>query len=114
MAQGFLKQDPDLEVYSAGVEVHGVNPRAVQVMKEVGIDISNQTSNHIDEYQDIDFEVVITVCDNAREKCPVFPSKAMKIHYNFPDPARAQGTEKEILNEFRRVRDMIRRFCEGI
>ena len=100
------------EVFSAGVETHGVNPRAIQVMSEDGIDISGHTSNHIDEYADIDFDRVITVCDNAKERCPFFPTSAEKFHYNFPDPAKATGTEEEIMAEFRRVRGMIKEYSE--
>ena len=75
--------------YSAGVETHGVNPKAIQIMKEDNIDISKHTSNNVNEYRDIDFDYVITVCDNVKEQCPYFPSKAKKFHYNFPDPAKA-------------------------
>ena len=99
-------------MYSAGVETHGVNPRAIAIMKEDGIDISGHTSNNIDEYLDIDFDFVITVCDNARERCPYFPTKAQKFHYNFPDPAKARGTEMEIMAEFRSVREMIKTYSE--
>ncbi|MCW5906770.1 MAG: arsenate reductase ArsC [Chitinophagales bacterium] len=99
-------------VYSAGVETHGLNPRAVAVMKEDGIDISHHTSNHVDEYAHVSFDYVITVCDNANERCPVFPSKAKKLHYNFPDPAKATGTEEEIMNEFRKVREEIKNYCK--
>lgn len=114
MAEGYLRQlaGKKATVYSAGVETHGLNPRAVAVMKEDGIDISHHTSNHVDEYAHILFDYVITVCDNANERCPVFPSKAKKLHYNFPDPAKAIGTEEEIMNEFRRVRDMIKKYCK--
>jgi arsenate reductase len=98
-------------VYSAGVETHGVNPRAIAIMAEDGIDISNHTSNNVLEYQDIDFDFVITVCDNAKERCPYFPSNAEKFHYNFPDPAKAVGTEEEIMNEFKHVRDLIKKYC---
>ncbi len=98
-------------VYSAGVETHGVNPRAIAIMKEDGIDISNHTSNNISEYFEIDFDYVITVCDNAKERCPYFPTKALKFHYNFPDPAKAIGTEEEIMNVFREVREMIKNYC---
>jgi arsenate reductase len=98
-------------VYSAGVETHGVNPKAIAIMKEDGIDISNHTSNNITEYFAVDFDFVITVCDNAKERCPYFPSKALKFHYNFPDPAKATGTEDEIMNEFRSVRGMIKKYC---
>ena len=114
IAEGYLRHfaGDHAEVYSAGVETHGVNPRAIAIMKEDGIDISGHTSNNIDEYLDIDFDFVITVCDNARERCPYFPTKAQKFHYNFPDPAKARGTEMEIMAEFRSVRDMIKTYSE--
>ncbi|MBX3163736.1 MAG: arsenate reductase ArsC [Bacteroidetes bacterium] len=114
MVEGYLRHfvNDKAEVYSAGVEVHGVNPKAVEAMKEDGIDISHHTSNHIDEYQNIDFDFVITVCDNAKERCPYFPSKAKKIHHNFPDPAKAMGTEEEIKQQFRAVRKMIKKYSE--
>lgn len=95
-------------VYSAGIETHGVNPKAVQVMAEDHIDISGHTSNHVDEYQAISFDQVITVCDNANEACPFFPGKVERFHENFPDPAKATGTPEQVINEFRRVRDMIK------
>jgi len=98
-------------VYSAGVETHGVNPNAVFIMKEDGIDISNHTSNNINEYTNIDFDFVITVCDNAKERCPIFPTKAQKFHYNFPDPAKATGTDAEIEEQFRTVRELIKEYC---
>lgn len=97
-------------IFSAGVEVHGANPRAIATMKEDGIDISNHTSNHVDEYADIKFDFVITVCDNALEQCPYFPTNAQKFHHNFPDPAKAKGTEDEIRLEFERVREMIKSY----
>ena len=99
-------------IYSAGVETHGVNPRAISTMKEDGIDISQHTSNNIDEYINIDFDFVITVCDNAKERCPFFPTKAKKFHQNFPDPAKATGTEEAILEQFREVRQMIKRYSQ--
>lgn len=113
IAEGFLRHyaGEKANVYSAGVETHGVNPRAISIMNEVGIDISNHTSNHVDEYANIAFDFIITVCDNAKERCPYFPSKAKRFHYNFPDPAKATGTEEEILNEFRRVRLLIDDYC---
>lgn len=116
IAEGYLKHfaGNKANIYSAGVETHGVNKRAIKVMAEDGIDISGHTSNHIDEYRNIDFDLVITVCDNARERCPYFPSKAQRMHFNFPDPAKATGTEEEILNEFRRVRDMIKDYCRKV
>lgn len=115
IAEGYLKYfaKDKAEVYSAGIETHGVNPKAIATMKEDGIDISAHTSNHIDEYQNLDFDFVITVCDNARESCPFFPSKAKKLHYNFPDPAKANGTEEEINQQFRTVREMIKSYCEA-
>ena len=114
IAEGYLSQyaGEKANIYSAGVETHGVNPRAISIMKEVGIDISNHTSNHVDEYININFDFVITVCDNAKERCPYFPTKAEKFHYNFPDPAKASGTEEEIVNEFRRVRLLIDEYCK--
>ena len=100
------------QVYSAGIETHGVNPKAIAIMKEDGIDISHHTSNNVDEYKNIDFDFVITVCDNAKENCPYFPTKAKKFHQNFPDPAKATGTDEQIMNEFRRVREMIKLYCQ--
>ncbi len=114
IAEGYLKHyaKGKAEVYSAGIETHGVNPGAIAVMKEDGIDISNNTSNNIDEYRNIDFDYVITVCDNAKEQCPVFPSTAKMFHQNFPDPAKATGTEDEIMQQFRNVRDEIKKFSK--
>ncbi len=113
IAEGYLRHfaGKNADIYSAGVETHGVNPKAVQVMKEDGIDISSHTSNNVDEYTGINFDFVITVCDNAKERCPYFPTLAQKFHYNFPDPAKASGTEEEIFEEFRRVRAMIKEYC---
>ena len=81
-------------------------------MKEDGIDISNHTSNHINEYKAIDFDFVITVCDHAKEQCPFFSSNAKKLHHNFPDPAKATGSEEEIMNYFRAVREMIKDYSK--
>lgn len=100
------------EVYSAGVETHGVNPKAIETMKEDNVDISGHTSNNIDEYRNIDFDFVITVCDSARERCPFFPTKAKRFHRNFSDPAQATGTEEEIKERFREVRQQIKDYCE--
>lgn len=113
IAEGYLRHfaDNKADVYSAGVETHGVNPKAIATMKEDGIDISNHTSNNIDEYYDIDFDFVITVCDNAKERCPFFPTKAKKFHQNFPDPAKATGTDEEIKEQFRQVRQQIKDYC---
>ena len=110
VAEGYLRHFArnKAEIYSAGIETHGVNPKAIAIMKEDGIDISHHTSNNIEEYRNIDFDFVITVCDNAKERCPLFPGTAQKFHHNFPDPAKATGTEEEILKEFRKVREMIK------
>ncbi|MCJ8498070.1 arsenate reductase ArsC [Chryseobacterium salipaludis] len=114
IAEGYLRHfaNGNADIYSAGVETHGVNPKAIATMKEDGIDISNHTSNNIDEYYDIDFDFVITVCDNAKERCPFFPTKAKKFHHNFPDPAKAIGTDEEINEQFRQVRQQIKEYCE--
>jgi arsenate reductase len=113
IAEGYLHHfaGDKAEVYSAGVETHGVNPGAVETMKEDGIDISNHTSNNIDEYRNIDFDFVITVCDNAKERCPFFATTAKKFHQNFADPAKATGTEKEIKEQFSKVRQQIKEYC---
>ena len=100
------------DVFSAGIETHGLNVKAVDTMEEVGIDISHHTSNHIDEYSNLSFDFVITVCDHAEERCPVFPSKAKKFHHNFTDPARAKGTDEEIKDLFRKVRQEIMAYCK--
>lgn len=114
IAEGYLRYfaKDKAEIYSAGVETHGVNTKAIETMQEDGIDISNHTSNNIDEYFNIDFDFVITVCDNAKERCPYFPTKAKKFHQNFPDPAKATGTKEEIDNQFREVREMIKTYCK--
>jgi arsenate reductase len=115
IADGYLKHfaGDRAEVYSAGVETHGVNPRAIAIMAEDGIDISQNTSNNVSEYTGIDFDYVITVCDNAKERCPVFPSKAKQFHHNFPDPAKATGTEEVVMAEFRKVREMIKEYTRN-
>lgn len=113
IAHGYLKKfaGDKAEIFSAGVETHGVNPKAIATMQDDGIDISMHTSNNVNEYRDIDFDYVITVCDHAKEVCPYFPSNAQLFHYNFPDPAKAKGTEEEINGEFVRVREMIKEYC---
>jgi arsenate reductase (thioredoxin) len=113
IAHGYFEHFTDgrkVKVYSAGVETHGVNPRAILTMQEDGLDISRNTSNNIDEYFDIPFDYVLTVCDNAKERCPYFPTMAQKFHYNFPDPAKATGTEDEIMQSFKEVREEIKVF----
>ncbi len=116
MAHGYLKEylEEKANIYSAGVETHGVNSRAIQVMREEGIDIAHHTSNNITEYGHIDFDYVITVCDHAQEACPVFPGKAKKLHHNFVDPAKVNGTERSILMAFRKTRAEIKAYFKGI
>lgn len=113
IAEGYLRHfaGGKAEVYSAGIETHGVNPRAIETMAEDGIDISMHTSDNMDKYRQIDFDFVITVCDNARERCPFFPTTARKFHHNFPDPAKATGSEEEIRQQFRSVRQQIKDYC---
>lgn len=113
MAEGYLKYfaGDKADVFSAGIEVHGVNSKAVETMKEDGIDISNHTSNLVGEYRNVDFDFVITVCGNAEERCPYFPSTAKRFHHNFPDPAKVTGTDEEIKEQFRRVRNQIKEYC---
>ena len=115
LAEAYLRHfaGDQAEIYSAGVETHGVNPRAIATMKEDGIDISGHTSNHVDEYRDIDFDFVITVCDHAREVCPYFPTNAKKFHHNFPDPAKATGDEATVMAAFALVREEIKAYCEA-
>ena len=115
IAHGYLEYFTDgrqVKVYSAGVETHGVNPKAIATMQEDNIDISYHTSNNIEEYFAVEFDFVITVCDIAKEACPYFPTKAKKYHYNFPDPAKAKGTDEEVKEKFRAVRQLIRDYCE--
>ncbi len=109
MAEGLLRHlaGKQLEVVSAGSAPSHVNPLAIQVMRERGIDISHHRSKHVSEFADQPFDVVITVCDQAAETCPVFPGRAQRIHWSFPDPARAEGSEQERLAAFRSVRDQL-------
>jgi len=103
-----------IEAYSAGIEPRELHPLAVKVMAEAGVDISRQKSKHVRIFKDIPFDFVVTVCDQARESCPVFPYKAKMVHRSFEDPAAAQGTEEEVLSVFRRVRDQLRDFIAGL
>lgn len=115
IAEGYLRHyagNKAATIYSAGVETHGVNPKAIQIMAEDGIDISAHTSNNVDEYVNIPFDFVITVCDNAKERCPYFPTQAQRFHQNFPDPAKATGSDEEIMQSFRSTRDMIKAYSE--
>ncbi|WP_246001885.1 arsenate reductase ArsC [Mucilaginibacter gracilis] len=115
IAHGYLQYfaGQNARIYSAGIETHGVNPKAIQVMAMDGIDISNHTSNNVNEYVDIPFDDVITVCDNANEACPYLPGNFKRFHHNFPDPAKATGTPDEVLQQFINVRQMIKTYCEA-
>jgi len=119
MAEGwarFLKRDL-LEPYSAGVEVHGLDDRAVQVMAEEGVDISGHRSKHVDELSGVEFDYVVTVCGHAHETCPVFPGRTKVVHVGFDDPprlAQRAASEDEALGHYRRVRDQIRAFVETL
>ena len=114
MAEGYIKNfaGTRANVFSAGLETHGVNPKAIAVMKEDGIEISSHTSNSISEYLNKPFDIVITVCDNARENCPNFPGNLTKLHKDFPDPAKATGSDEEVITQFRNVRDQIKKFSK--
>ena len=116
MAHGYLElfAENEAEIYSAGLEAHGLNPYAVKVMKDDKVDISGHTSNVIEDYLDLDFDMVLTVCDHANETCPVFPKSAEKLHQNFPDPSNFKGGEEEKLKVYKKVRNDIRDFCEDL
>jgi arsenate reductase (thioredoxin) len=119
MAEGWARQLKSnlIEPYSAGIETHGLNPNAVKVMAEAGVDISEQKSKHVDEVKGVRFDYVVTVCDNANETCPLFPGGIKRVHVSFEDPPRLAKTarsEEEALGHYRRVRDEIRRFVESL
>jgi arsenate reductase len=119
MAEGWARHliGRVVEPYSAGIEMHGLNPRAVRVMAEAGVDISNHRSKHVDELRGIDFDLVVTVCGHAYEHCPVFPGPTRVVHVGFDDPPRlaaGAGSEEEALGYYRRVRDEIRRLIETL
>lgn len=114
MAHGYLEnlQEGKAHIYSAGIETHGLNPGAVSIMKEDGIDITSHTSNNVDEYSGIEWDYIITVCDHAKENCPFIPSKnAKRIHHNFFDPSKVVGTDKEKHAAFEKARNEIKHFC---
>jgi arsenate reductase len=121
IAHGYLEYFTDrqkVKVYSAGITTHGVNTRAIETMKQDGVDISENTSNNVTEYENINFNYVITVCDNAHENCPIWVknsngSSVQKFHQNFPDPPKYIGTEEEIVAEFARVRDLIKIYIKN-
>ena len=119
MAEGFARAllGEAIEAYSAGVEPHGMNPRAVRVMSEAGVDIAGQRSKHVDELKDVAFDYVVTVCDHANETCPVFAGKTRRVHVGFDDPprlAKDAKSDEEALPHYRRVRDEIRRYIQTL
>ena len=116
MAHGYLNAylSDGTRAYSAGVETHGLNPGAVAIMKEDGIDISGHTSNHVDEYDGIEWDYIITVCDHAKENCPFIPSKnAIRLHHNFSDPSKVKGTQEEINRAFTETREAIKTYIKN-
>jgi arsenate reductase len=114
MAEGLLRHDAGdrFEVFSGGVNPSKVRPEAIAVMRELGIDITGHRSKHVNEYAGQKFDYVLTVCDNAREACPIFPAETRTIHHSFADPADQEGSEEERLTVFRKVRDEIRDYLE--
>ena len=119
MAEGWARalKSESLEPYSAGIEVHGMNPNAVRVMAEAGVEIAHHQSTHVRQFLDIPFDYVVTVCDHANEHCPVFPRPVRHVHVAFDDPprlAKSAASEEEALDHYRRVRDEIRAFIEGL
>ncbi|MCL4151601.1 UNVERIFIED_CONTAM: hypothetical protein GTU68_054057 [Idotea baltica] len=116
MAQGFINHygGQGVQCDSAGLIAKGVHPLAIKVMNEVGVDISSHTSNAIDDYATDTYDVTLTVCDHAKETCPVFPQSTKTIHHTFRDPDHYQGTELEVLNRFREIRDEISEFTKQL
>jgi arsenate reductase len=116
MAEGWARvlKSEELEVFSAGVAPCYVHPKAILVMQEAGVDISGQYSKHVQEMDGIQFDYIVTLCNYAGEKCPYHPGLGKRVHRSFEDPVFAKGTEEEVLDRFRDVRDQIRRFVEGM
>jgi arsenate reductase len=112
MAEGYIRHfgGEQMEVYSAGIETHGVNPRAIESMKADGLDISNHTSNNVSEYIDLSFDLILTVCDNAKENCPYIPGNASRLHHDFPDPSGVIGDEEVVRKAFNTTRNMIKAY----
>lgn len=116
MAHGFLANllSNKARIYSAGIETHGLNPGAVATMQRAGIDISGHTSNHVDEYNGIVWDYIITVCDHAYENCPFIPApNAVRLHQNFYDPSKFEGSAEDTAQEFDKARDQIRAYTES-
>jgi arsenate reductase len=115
MAHGYLNYfaKSNANIYGAGIETHGVNPMAISIMKEDKIDISHHTSNHVDDYVDVNFDYIITVCDHAEENCPYIPGSAERFHKNFSDPSKVKGSEEEIHAAFVKTRNEIKEYCKN-
>ena len=116
MAHGYLNHfaEHQLNVYSAGIETHGLNPGALAIMQEDNISIDHHTSNHVDEYADVDFDFIVTVCDHANENCPYIPSKnALRLHHNFFDPSKVVGTDSEKHAAFLKAREEIKDYFKN-
>jgi|SRR5579883_120442 len=115
MAEGLLRHDrgDEFEVHSAGTRATIVRPEAITVMREIGVDLSHHRSKSLDEFAGQRFDYVLTVCDHARENCPIYPHHGQQLHHNFEDPAAVQGSEAERLDAFRRVRDAIRAYLRN-
>jgi arsenate reductase len=115
MAEAYFREfhGEAINVYSAGIETHGLNPFAMGVLLEDGLDISEHSSNTIEDLPNVQFDIVLTVCDHANEVCPIFPGVKKQIHHNFTDPSKASGTAAEILAEFRKTRYEIKMFVKG-
>ena len=114
MAHGYLEvfaQDR-AKIYSAGIETHGLNKNAVAIMKEDGVDIRHHTSNHINQYMNVDFDIILTVCDHANENCPFIPAKnAIRLHHNFTDPSKLEGSEEKNYAAFEKTREVVKAYC---
>ena len=115
MAEGFAKKmlSKDLKIFSAGIEPKRIHPMAVKVMQEIGVDISHQKSKNISDIPIDEISIVVTLCGDAAERCPIFPGKVKKIHWELEDPAKAQGSQEEIIKIFQKVRDKIRSHIEN-
>jgi len=116
MAHGYLNHyaNDNATIYSAGIETHGVNPKAIAIMNEDGIDISQHSSNLVTEYNTVAFDYIITVCDHANENCPFIPSKnAIRLHHNFFDPSKIEGSMKDTHAAFEKVRNEIKEYCKN-
>ena len=116
MAEGLLRHDAGdrFEVASAGTRPTRIRPEAIEVMKELGIDISGHRSKSVDEFAARNFDYVLTVCDNARETCPIYPGHVNRLHHSFEDPAAVEGSQETKLAAFRKVRDQLRQYLKGV